>query len=103
MIVHDCSDPLLELAKLLRCVVFPGWILQSTIFDALRYSDHRQVFPAYYIFNGLLIILQCLHIFWTYLLFKAIHRSLTKSESIDDIRSDSEEDSEDHRPRKKQQ
>ena len=34
---------------------------------------------------------------------KAIHRSLTKSESIDDIRSDSEEDSEDHSPRKKQQ
>lgn len=126
MIVHDCSDPLLELAKLLRyanhnkvseavlvvftpiwvisrCVVFPGWILQSTIFDALRYSDHRQVFPAYYIFNGLLIILQCLHIFWTYLLFKAIHRSLTKSGSVDDVRSDSEEsDSEDNSKRKKQ-
>ena len=120
MIVHDCSDPLLEMAKLLRyanynrasesvlvvftpawvisrsvtwrgghvpfglkhnplfmtcllcrCVVFPGWILQSTIFDALKYSTY-QVFPAYYIFNGLLCTLQCLHVMWTYLLFKVL-------------------------------
>lgn len=123
MIVHDCSDPLLEMAKLLRyanynrasesvlvvftpawvisrCVVFPGWILQSTIFDALKYSTY-QVFPAYYIFNGLLCTLQCLHVMWTYLLFKAIHRAM-KKDSFDDIRSDTEEDSStDHEPQKK--
>jgi len=123
MIVHDCGDPLLELAKLLRyanysksseavlvvftpiwvisrCVVFPGWILKSTIFDALKFSEYS-VFPAYYIFNGLLCILQCLHVMWTYLLFKAIHRAMTKSESIDDIRSDTEEESEEYESSKK--
>jgi len=123
MIVHDCGDPLLELAKLLRyakntraseavlvvftpvwvisrCVVFPGWILKSTIYDGLRYGE---VFPAYYIFNGLLCTLQCLHVMWTYLLFKAIYRAMsTKSDSIDDIRSDSEEESEESTSVKKQ-
>jgi len=124
LIVHDVGDPLLELAKLLRyanysklseavlvvftpiwvisrCVVFPGWILKSTIVDALRYSE---VFPAYFIFNGLLFILQCLHIMWTYLLFKAIHRAVTnKSETVDDVRSDTEEESSDHDAVRKKQ
>lgn len=52
-----------------RCGIYPGWILRSTLFDAIRLSS---MFPAYYIFNGLLCLLQVLHIVWTYLLFKVI-------------------------------
>merc|ERR1711874_784103 len=121
LIVHDCGDPLLELAKLLRyakycraseavlvvftpiwvisrCVIYPGWILKSTIFDAIKLSA---AFPAYYFFNGLLCLLQCLHVMWTYLLFKAIQRSINAKSSIDDIRSDSESESSTDQEQKK--
>merc|ERR1711915_66236 len=109
LIVHDCADPLLELAKLFRyakykktcdaifflfsitwvvtrCGVFPVWILYSTLFDAVKFFD---MFPAYYIFNGLLCTLQLLHIVWTYLLYKVIQKALSKG-NIDDMRSDGE-------------
>ena len=48
-----------------------------------------EMFPAYYIFNGLLGTLQLLHILWTYFLFKAIQKALSKG-GVDDKRSDSE-------------
>jgi len=109
LIVHDCADPLLELAKLFRyarykktcdavfflfsivwvvtrCGVYPAWILYSTLFDAVKFFS---MFPAYYIFNGLLCTLQFLHIVWTYLLYKVIQKALSKG-NIDDMRSDSE-------------
>lgn len=109
LIVHDCADPLLELAKLFRyarykktcdavffvfsvvwvvtrCGVYPAWILYSTLFDAVNFFS---MFPAYYIFNGLLCTLQLLHIVWTYLLYKVIQKALSKG-NIDDMRSDSE-------------
>jgi len=109
LIVHDCSDHLLELAKLCRyikyrrlcdaifgifsitwivtrCGIYPSWILYSTLHDAAGFI---QMFPAYYIFNGLLGTLQLLHIIWTYFLIKAVVRAFTKG-GIDDQRSDSE-------------
>jgi len=109
LIVHDCADHLLELAKLCRyvkyrklcdaifvlfsltwivtrCGIYPSWILYSTLLDA---SSFIQMFPAYYIFNGLLGTLQILHILWTYFLIKAIHKALVKG-GVDDQRSDSE-------------
>jgi len=109
LIVHDCADHLLELAKMFRytryqktcdavfvlfaitwvvtrCGVYPTWILYSTLIDA---ENFVKMFPAYYIFNGLLGTLQLLHILWTYFLFKAIHKALSKG-GVDDKRSDSE-------------
>jgi ceramide synthetase len=109
MILHDCADPLLELAKLFRyagyrktcdavfvlfslvwvmtrCLLYPTWILYSTLYDAAGFIEF---FAAYYIFNSLLVTLQLLHILWTYFLFKAIHKALTKG-GVDDQRSDSE-------------
>jgi ceramide synthetase len=123
LIVHDCSDHLLELAKLCRyvkyrklcdaifalfsviwivtrCGIYPSWILYSTLHDAAGFI---QMFPAYYIFNTLLGTLQVLHLVWTYFLIKAVHKALVKG-GIDDNRSDSEpsEDS-DHENNKKSQ
>ena len=130
MILHDMADPLLELAKMFRyinyqrtcdsifaifslvwvvtrCAIYPAHILYSTLYDAAWYIEF---FSAYYIFNGLLVTLQVLHIVWTYFLFKvifyphfslischltfpsqAIHKAVTVG-GVDDKRSDSEED-----------
>jgi len=115
LIVHDCADHLLELAKMFRytrynkacdvvfvlfavtwivtrCCVYPSWILYSTLIDAENYVE---MFPAYYIFNSLLGTLQLLHILWTYFLIKAIHKALSKG-GVNDERSDSEPSEEDH-------
>lgn len=53
------------------------------------------MFPAYYIFNGLLILLLLLHIFWTYLILKIAYNSLNAGQMEGDIRSSSSNYSED--------
>ena len=50
-----------------RCGIYPGHILYSTLYDAASYIEF---FSAYYIFNGLLVTLQLLHLVWTYFLMK---------------------------------
>lgn len=52
------------------------------------------MFPAYYIFNGLLIVLLVLHIFWTYLILKIAYNSLNAGQMEGDIRSSSSDYSE---------
>jgi len=119
LIIHDCSDHLLELAKifryinyrkscdavfviftlvwvLTRCVAYPSIILYSTLHDAAGYIE---MFPGYYIFNSLLVTLQILNVVWTFFIFRAIHKAFTKGD-LDDNRSDSEETSEDENVRK---
>jgi len=109
LFVHDCADHLLELAKMFRytrcqkacdvvfvifsvvwivtrCGVYPSWILYSTLHDAAGFIE---MFPAYYIFNGLLGTLQLLHFLWTYFLIKAIQKAMSKG-NVEDNRSDSE-------------
>eukprot|EP00092_Neocalanus_flemingeri_P033830 GFUD01036788.1.p1 GENE.GFUD01036788.1~~GFUD01036788.1.p1 ORF type:complete len:363 (-),score=88.20 GFUD01036788.1:37-1125(-) len=121
LIIHDCADHLLELAKIFRyinyrkccdvvfgifalvwvvtrCGVFPSCILYSTLHDAGR---DIEMFPAYYIFNTLLFILQLLNLVWTYFIFKIVHKALTKGE-VKDSRSDSEGTSEDEDENKKE-
>ena len=57
-----------------RCGLYPTWILYSTLYDAAGFIEF---FPAYYIFNSLLVTLQFLHILWTYFLFKVETDSIT--------------------------
>merc|ERR1712111_243762 len=52
-----------------RCVLFPSRILYSTLHSAEQYID---MFPAYYIFNTLLIILQFLNVMWTVMILRVI-------------------------------
>jgi len=109
ILVHDCSDHLLEFAKLLkytgfqnacdvffglfaltwivtRCGVFPFWILHSTFFDA---GNFFELSPLYYLFLVLLGLLQLLNLIWTFMLVKAIKSAIVQ-QGAHDSRSDSE-------------
>ena len=52
-----------------RCFLFPYRVLYSTLHAAEIYID---MFPAYYIFNSLLIILQVLNVMWTVMILRVI-------------------------------
>ena len=55
--------------NLCRCFLFPYRVLYSTLHAAEIYID---MFPAYYIFNSLLIILQVLNVMWTVMILRVI-------------------------------
>ncbi|XP_063591038.1 ceramide synthase 6-like isoform X2 [Penaeus indicus] len=123
LIVHDCADIPLQLAKMsiysghkafcdtvfaifavlwiiTRVGIYPLWIVYSTAIEA---PTILPMFPAYYIFNSLLIALLLLHIYWTYLILRIIATTITKG-NIEDNRSSSDpsEVSEDNEEEKKQ-
>jgi len=51
------------------------------------------VWPGYWAFAGLLVALQCLHVFWFWLILKMAWRLCCSGESIEkDVRSDDDED-----------
>lgn len=106
--VHDCADIFLEAAKSLnyaklrkacdavfaffavvwivtRLIMFPR-IIFGTVFQS-----QLPLYPAYLIFNLMLIGLLILHFIWTYMIFQVIKQSL-QSGAVDDVRSSSEED-----------
>lgn len=110
MAVHDASDYLLELAKIFnyagwknacnnlfvvfsvifmitRLIIFPFWILRCTIIYPL---DIYPPFFGYYFFNSMMIVLQCLHIFWAYFILQMAHRFVT-GKVMKDERSDHDE------------
>jgi len=115
LVLHDFSDIFLEFAKLLnyskfrvscdivfgtftvcwiftRLGMFPVWILYSTTVEAPQIGV---MFPAYYIFNGLLSVLLVLHAIWTYFILKIAYKALftnQKAEERKDSRSDSGEE-----------
>ena len=75
-----------------RIGIYPLWIIRSTLFDAPKVIA---MYPVYYIFNALLIALECLHIFWTYLIIKIVAESMQKEEGkLEDVRESSADPSE---------
>ncbi|XKL59167.1 hypothetical protein PGB90_000183 [Kerria lacca] len=117
LVIHDAADCILDGTKavnyakynklssvlfvvftltwiITRVIIFPFWILKSTTMEAPYVA--KMMFPAYYIFNGLLILLLILHIFWTVLIFQLAYRTWTAGQLEGDIRSSaSSEDSDD--------
>ncbi|XP_023685818.1 ceramide synthase 2-like isoform X2 [Paramormyrops kingsleyae] len=111
MLIHDASDYLLESAKMLnyagwkntcncifiifaaifivtRLVIFPFWIMYCTwVYPVTLYPP----FFGYYFFNGLLLVLQFLHIFWAILIVRMAIKFITNNEIVEDERSDREE------------
>lgn len=111
MFLHDSADYLLESAKMFnyagwrrtcnyifivfaaffivtRLFIFPFRILYCTwVYPLTMYPP----FFGYYFFNGLLLVLQCLHIFWAVLIIRMALRFLPQNEIVEDERSDREE------------
>ncbi|KAJ6662913.1 hypothetical protein lerEdw1_011117 [Lerista edwardsae] len=130
MIVHDTADVWLEAAKLFkyanwertcnvlflifaivffitRIILFPFWILRATVYYVTFYTT--TLIPAYFFFNGMLLILQVLHLYWGYLIFKVLKKflfikvlripipawaKLDKDKNLKDVRSEDEEEEE---------
>lgn len=95
LVIHDCADIFLEAAKITKYANYQKlcdgifalftviWIVSRLgFYPRIIYSSSVEapqilpMFPAYYIFNSLLILLLCLHIAWTYLILKIAHDSL---------------------------
>lgn len=69
-----------------------NFCLSSTSIDAPKVVP---MFPGYYIFNSLLLVLLVLHVFWTYLILRIVYNSLIAGQMDGDIRSSSDDFSED--------
>ncbi|XP_063041899.1 ceramide synthase 2a [Engraulis encrasicolus] len=111
MLIHDASDYLLESAKMFnyagwrntcnyifivfamvffitRLILFPFWIMHATVVYPLAIYP---TFFGYYFFNGLLMVLQCLHIFWFLLILRMAIKFLPGNNIVEDERSDRDE------------
>lgn len=107
LIVHDFADCPLEAAKMAKYIhkqrlgdmlfvvftlawivsrlgLYPYRVIYSTAFEAVTCTA---MFPAYYIFNGLLCALQVLHIVWTWMIIRVALQAIS-SRQVKDIRSD---------------
>ncbi|XP_044277955.1 ceramide synthase 5 isoform X2 [Varanus komodoensis] len=114
MLLHDASDPLLEVAKManyakyqrlcdatfiLFCVVFivirlgifPVWILNTTLFESWELIGP---YPSWWLFNGLLLTLQLLNIIWSCYIIRVAYKALARGKVAKDERSDVESSSE---------
>ncbi|XP_044900939.1 ceramide synthase 4 isoform X1 [Felis catus] len=111
LLLHDASDYLLEACKIFnytrwrkacdtlfiifslvffytRLVLFPTQILYTTYYESIASSGP---FFGYYFFNGLLMMLQLLHVFWSCLILRMIYSFTKKGQMEKDVRSDVEE------------
>ncbi|XP_002982720.2 ASC1-like protein [Selaginella moellendorffii] len=121
--LHDAGDIFLEMAKmsryagsdifssvffvmfaiawvLLRLIYFPFWIIWSTcreIVGTLDKNAHKTYGPVmYYGFNTFLITLLVMHIYWWILIVRVLLKQIEDKGKIEkDVRSDSEDDSDD--------
>ncbi|XP_068012467.1 ceramide synthase 4-like [Melanerpes formicivorus] len=107
MLLHDASDYILELAKVLHYLRWRRLCDAAFVAFALVFISSRLVlFPllTYYFFvtkfqlfliscliNVFLLVLQLLHIFWSYLIIQMIYRIILQGEKRKDARSDTEE------------
>ncbi|KAK2532526.1 hypothetical protein Q9966_008101 [Columba livia] len=99
--LHDAADVVLEAAKMAnyckcqklsdllfltfaivfivsRLGIYPLWILNTTLFELYEALGN---FPALWVFNVLLVILQILHCFWSYLIVKAAYKAISKGKA----------------------
>ncbi|MBN3310059.1 CERS5 synthase, partial [Amia calva] len=98
MCLHDTSDFLLEAAKLAnyakyqrvcdtvfamfgavfvftRLIIYPCWILNTTLFESWAIIGP---YPSWWLFNALLLVLQVLHIIWSYLIVRIAFKAMVR-------------------------
>jgi ceramide synthetase len=112
LLVHDSAEVVLEAAKaakyakfqkaceILFRIFFITWIVSRLmIFPRLLFETFFRIqlkfFPVMIVFNSLLVLLQILHIYWTYLITQIVVKSLKNGSVVEDVRSDSSDGSED--------
>ncbi|CAF0883758.1 unnamed protein product [Didymodactylos carnosus] len=71
-----------------RLCYFPYKVLYTTTYEEVEILGY---FPAFYLFNGLLMLLQVLHYFWFYLICQVAIGALKAGKVEKDERSDSED------------
>ena len=86
--METCSENTWKFEKTYLFIIFLKFF--STSVTAMSIVP---MFPAYYIFNGLLIILFILHIFWTTIILQIAIKSISAGKMDGDIRSDISSDS----------
>ncbi|XP_056129181.1 ceramide synthase 5-like [Lampris incognitus] len=114
MCVHDVSDIFLEAAKLAnyakcqrlcdvlfvvfglsfflaRLVIYPFWIVNSVLFESWEIVGP---YRSWWLLNGLLLVLQALHVIWFYLIARIAIKAIFKGKVSKDDRSDVESSSE---------
>ncbi|KAK7110426.1 ceramide synthase 5-like [Littorina saxatilis] len=110
LLVHDCVDPLMEAAKMAkylkkealctalfvcflltwvvtRMMLYPFKIIRSTLYQAVPVVGMCDI---YYLFNGLLITLQVLHVIWFYFILIITKEALFTGQLKKDSRSSDE-------------
>ncbi|CAB1329281.1 unnamed protein product, partial [Coregonus sp. 'balchen'] len=114
MCVHDASDIFLEFAKLAnyakyqwicdtgfvvfsivffitRLVIYPFWIIYSVLVESWEIIGP---YRSWWLLNGLLLVLQTLHVIWFYLIARIAIKAIFKGKVAKDDRSDIESSSE---------
>ncbi|XP_023601039.1 ceramide synthase 6 isoform X4 [Myotis lucifugus] len=131
--LHDSADALLEAAKMAnyakfqkmcdilfvmfamvfittRLGIFPLWVLNSTLFESWEIVGP---YPSWWVFNLLLLLIQGLNCFWSYLIVKIACKAISRGKAgkwnplhvskddRSDIESSSDEEGSEETPRKK--
>ncbi|XP_078183582.1 ceramide synthase 6 isoform X6 [Callithrix jacchus] len=113
--LHDSADALLEAAKMAnyakfqkmcdllflmfamvfittRLGIFPLWVLNTTLFESWEIVGP---YPSWWVFNLLLLLVQGLNCFWSYLIVKIACKAVSRGKVSKDDRSDIESSSDD--------
>lgn len=118
--IHDSADSLLEASKMTnyaklqklcdfifvifaiifittRLVIYPIWLLNSTLFESWEIIGP---YPSWWLFNLLLLVVQGMNFFWSYVIGKIACKAISKGKVSKDERSDieSSSDEEDSEP-----
>ncbi|XP_060065431.1 ceramide synthase 5-like [Ylistrum balloti] len=116
LLLHDSNDIMMsasksvnylkkqQLAEVLFVLFFALWIFSklyiypfrmvwSATFTSQQYIPNVTRYPVYWLLNGLLWVLQVLHILWTVMLVGIITSKFTGDKKMRDVRSDTEESS----------
>ncbi|XP_020846567.1 ceramide synthase 6 isoform X3 [Phascolarctos cinereus] len=101
MCLHDAADALLEAAKMAnyakfqklcdlmfvmfaivfittRLGIFPLWVLNTTLFESWEIVGP---YPSWWVFNLLLLLIQVLNCFWSYLIIKIACKAISKGKA----------------------
>eukprot|EP01097_Dermamoeba_algensis_P007896 TRINITY_DN5099_c0_g1_i1.p1 TRINITY_DN5099_c0_g1~~TRINITY_DN5099_c0_g1_i1.p1 ORF type:complete len:291 (-),score=46.40 TRINITY_DN5099_c0_g1_i1:240-1112(-) len=121
MVLHDVSDPILEFSRLVfsmgehgeqmaqypfalfafvfiltRCYYLPFVIIRSVWFEAMDNIrpelSNLPYYPTYYGLLFFLLVLQTLHVYWTFLILKMINKGVRNGRVPKDEREPDEDD-----------